>query len=589
MRRLHRLFALVAFLISTPVVLAQTTWYVDDDSCPGPGTGASTDPFCKIQDAIAAASDGDTVLVLPGVYAESVDCLGKGIALVSRDGPDVTLIDGTGHRWVLVMNVPNAKLGRLEGFTMANAISHEWQYGQAGVDCRGNVVVTRNVITRNSGQYSGGLFCRGAVTVTDNEIRDNGGGFGTGGVIARGQTLIARNRIVDNGSGLGSAGVSCSDGVVVEDNDICGNWLGDAFTAGVDASGSVIIRGNRIVNNDSDQGEVGGICVYGGDQQGGSALVEGNVISFNGKGGIAIHGGAPMILNNVITDNPWLAIRCDQAMPTLANNTIARNDNGMWITGGSDVLMTNTIFWDNGHGISISGYTPSRLDISYCDLEGGQDAIRVDPGCVLQWGAGMIDQDPVFAGASASRPVSGMRAIRGDRHHLTALSPCINRGTSVGAPALDADGDPRPFMGSVDIGADEYVGEHLLGADRFSLPGSSGGAVHLALAAGASHRREPYLVLGSASGTAPGLPLPGGHAILPLTWDAFTSLVLRLANTPAFASFSGALDDAGRGVATFDSLGPLPPESVGLTLSFAYAIVDGFRLASSPIDVEISP
>jgi hypothetical protein len=39
--------------------------------------------------------------------------------------------------------------------------------------------------------------------------------------------------------------------------------------------------------------------------------------------------------------------------------------------------------------------------------------------------------------------------------HLLAGSPCIDSGTSAGAPATDRDGEPRDL--SPDVGPDEYV------------------------------------------------------------------------------------------------------------------------------------
>jgi len=42
-------------------------------------------------------------------------------------------------------------------------------------------------------------------------------------------------------------------------------------------------------------------------------------------------------------------------------------------------------------------------------------------------------------------------------YHLTASSPCIDAGTSEGAPLTDFDGNPRPIGNGVDIGPYEYV------------------------------------------------------------------------------------------------------------------------------------
>ena len=77
----------------------QTTWYVDDDNCPGPGSGTEADPFCSIQDGIHAAADGDEVLVHPGTYEELIRLDGAAVILRSLAGPSSTTIKRDRVTW----------------------------------------------------------------------------------------------------------------------------------------------------------------------------------------------------------------------------------------------------------------------------------------------------------------------------------------------------------------------------------------------------------------------------------------------------------------------------------------------------------
>ena len=69
---LARFLGILAVLALSAMSNAQTTWYVDDDNCPGPGDGSLGNPFCLIQDAVDATGDGDVVVINPGTYMEMV-------------------------------------------------------------------------------------------------------------------------------------------------------------------------------------------------------------------------------------------------------------------------------------------------------------------------------------------------------------------------------------------------------------------------------------------------------------------------------------------------------------------------------------
>ncbi len=95
----RRLVAVLVFVCGGFMAIAgqpPTTRYVDDGTCPEPGSGTEIDPFCLIQDCIDAAMDGDECVVADGTYFENINFLGKAITVRSSDGAGVTIIDAAG-------------------------------------------------------------------------------------------------------------------------------------------------------------------------------------------------------------------------------------------------------------------------------------------------------------------------------------------------------------------------------------------------------------------------------------------------------------------------------------------------------------
>jgi hypothetical protein len=97
---------------------------------------------------------------------------------------------------------------------------------------------------------------------------------------------------------------------------------------------------------------------------------------------------------------------------------------------------------------------------------------------------------------------------------------------------------------------------------------SSGGAQTLTLAAGPLQANRVYLVLGSLSGTQPGVPIGSLH--LPLQLDAYTEITLTSPNTPPLSASLGLLDARGVAIAQFALPPGLAPSFAGLTIHHAF-------------------
>ena len=103
-----------------------TIWYVDDDASEG-GDGSLEKPYNKIQDAVNASEDGDTIRVFEGTYYENV-VVNKAVNLIGNGSQD-TIINGSQSSDVVKITADHVNLS---GFSVTGS-GDRWQDYDAGI------------------------------------------------------------------------------------------------------------------------------------------------------------------------------------------------------------------------------------------------------------------------------------------------------------------------------------------------------------------------------------------------------------------------------------------------------------------------
>ena len=159
-------------------------------------------------------------------------------------------------------------------------------------------------------------------------------------------------------------------------------------------------------------------------------------------------------------------------------------------------------------------------------------------------------------------------------------------------------------LGTVDNSDDPLVAARVaipdVLADVASISLSTGGVAELTLFgptifAGAAYSDdfpESYLLLGSLSGTEPGVLVDG--LVLPLNFDAYTSFTLTSPNSAPLLGGVGQLDpDWGTGTATLRIAALPDPSLAGTIVSHAFVALDPVTgavvFASDAADIELTP
>lgn len=213
-----------------------------------------------IQLGIDHAAGGDTVLVAPGTYNETIDFLGKAIAvgswyLTTGDPAYVsgTIIDGGDTLGPLATFASGEdSLSVLVGLTL--------QHGRAprggGILCQFSAPqITDCVLFSNRATFDGGgIYAYAADPIVENcrveantAVNHSGGGFG----VRHGSPRIAGSVFVGNVAHDEGGGIFCEDSSpVIRDNVIDENTAMASYAGGImNRNCTTVVQGNVISNN----------------------------------------------------------------------------------------------------------------------------------------------------------------------------------------------------------------------------------------------------------------------------------------------------------------------------------------------------
>ena len=390
-------FLAVAVCVMSAGVGAAAVITVDDSG------GAD---FTSIQEAVNAASTGDTIEVRSGTYYENVD-VNKQLTLRGVDtGAGMPVVDAGGSGSVIILSADKIKL---EGFAVINSY---YRLEKAGIKVISsyNTITNNNISNNNYGIY---LYVTSKNIVISNNVSNNNYGIN---LYSSGNNTIINNNasnnspyciylrysnnntITNNNASYYKFGINLEyssnntinantasnneyHGISLyqssNNNTITGNNANNGYSGiFISNSGNNTITGNNASNN-----EYGGIGLWSPDSK--NNVVTNNIASNNNKYGINLYKSSNnTIIGNNASNNFYYGIylryscnnviRCNNASNNFYYGIVfssSSNNNTLYFNSlvssntGYTAYDTDTNTWDSGtQGNYYSDYTGSDSD-----------------------------------------------------------------------------------------------------------------------------------------------------------------------------------------------------------------------------------
>jgi predicted outer membrane repeat protein len=339
-----------------------------------------------IQNAINAANPGDTIVVPPGVYTESLT-LSKPVSITGASADSTIIRALSGERVITVTGATISNTVVISGVTFAGGNTPEDGGGMLVTDTAQpllqNVVISDNVtggsggglfahlgsslilndvkvISNTAGADGGGVYGESAVTMTGGHFENNHApALRAGGLFALGSLTLSNTRFISNSAAAEGGGLYAADLLTLTNTQFLSNTSntigGGAYVAGTGTLAGGLFRNNTATSDGGGLYTVGPLVLTG------TQFLSNTATFGNGAGLYAIGPNDSLVQNSLFQDNSAgdeggglfinNAANFNVVASRILANQAANDGGGMYLTA-STVGLTNTVIAAN---TSVSG------------------------------------------------------------------------------------------------------------------------------------------------------------------------------------------------------------------------------------------